>query len=159
MFLLFFVFCAVLACLGGLVGLILEVLGRSWSHLGPSWTWSRQVKHGQVKSGQVKSGQDGPGQPPQNELEARSGQGGVPPSYKDGSALETHPLLKTFCRHITPASTAIFCTQLHSRVQVLRSCTLETLLAALGRSWGDLGHLLGTFWTLLGRSWGTHATI
>ena len=41
---IFFVFCAVLACLGGLVGLILEVLGSSWSHLGPSWAWSRQVK-------------------------------------------------------------------------------------------------------------------
>ncbi len=66
-------------------------------HLGPgqgrsSKVRSGQVRSGQVKSGQVKSGQDGLGQPPGNGPEARSGQGGVPPSYKDGSALETHPV-------------------------------------------------------------------
>ena len=77
-----------MACLWGLVGFILEVLGRSWTHLGPSWAWSRQVNQGQVKLGQVKSGQDGLGQPPRSENLARSGQGGVAPSYKDGSALE-----------------------------------------------------------------------
>ena len=76
-----------LARLGGLVGFFLKVLGKSWKHLGPSWAWSRQVKQGQVKSGQVKSGQDGPGHPPRSGAEARSGQGGVPPSYKDGSSL------------------------------------------------------------------------
>ena len=80
-----------LACLGGLVGLILEVLGSSWSHLGPSWAILGLVKasqKGQVKLGQVESGQDGLGQSPRSENLARSGQGGVAPSYKDGSALE-----------------------------------------------------------------------
>ena len=56
-------------------------------HLGPG-----QGTSSKVRSVQVKSGQDGLGQPPGSEAEARSGQGGVPPSYKDGSALETHPV-------------------------------------------------------------------
>ena len=62
----------------------------SWAILG--LVKAGQARSGQVRSGQVKSGQDGLGQPPGNELEARSGQGGVPPSYKDGSALKTHPV-------------------------------------------------------------------
>ena len=57
----------------------------------PSWAILGLVKasqKGQVKLGQVKSGQDGLGQPARFGSEARSGQGGVAPSYKDGSALE-----------------------------------------------------------------------
>ena len=57
----------------------------------PSWAILGLVKagqNGQVKLGQVKSGQDGLGQPARSGSEARSGQGGVAPSYKDGSALE-----------------------------------------------------------------------
>ena len=85
-FLLFLVFCVVLGLswgpcwphFGGLGG----VLEASWAILG-------LVKAGLARSGQVRSGQvrsRWPGGLPRSGSEARSGQGGVPPSYKDGSS-------------------------------------------------------------------------
>ena len=92
MFFCFFVFCAVPDLSWGPcwphLGSLREVLEASWAILG-------LVKAGQARSGQVRSGQvrsRWPGGPPGSGSEARSGQGGVPPSYKDGSALETHPV-------------------------------------------------------------------
>ena len=76
-----------LACLGGHVGLILEVLGRSWRHLGPSWAWSRQVKQGQVKSGQFKSGQDGLGDLPGTGVRPGLGREGFPRHIRMGLLL------------------------------------------------------------------------
>ena len=49
-----FYFVLFLACLGGLVGLILEVLGRSWRHLGPGQGRSSKVRSSQVRSSPVK---------------------------------------------------------------------------------------------------------
>ena len=80
-------FCLFLACLGGPLGLVLEglwgVLGLSWpflSHLGPS-----QARSGQVMPFRIRTRSVGDLSPPP------PGQEGVHPSYKDGSALETHP--------------------------------------------------------------------
>ena len=91
-FLLFLVFCVVLGL----------SWGPCWPHFGglgevlePSWAILGLVKAGQARSGQVRSGQvrsRWPWGPPRSWPKARSGQGGVPPSYKDGSALETHPV-------------------------------------------------------------------
>ena len=84
--LLFSVFCAVLGLSWGPCwphfGGLGEVLEASWAIL----SLVKAGQKGQVKLGQVKSGQDGLGQPPGFGSEARSGQGGVAPSYKDGSA-------------------------------------------------------------------------
>ena len=111
----------------------------------------------------------------------RSGQGGVDLTYKDGSALETHPgrgsasksfsvrffiVLESLCAF----SCVFLCFGGFLRVFACFSVlgvplgALGTLLGALGtflgRSWGALGALLSALeallersWTLLGRSW------
>ena len=59
--------------------------------LGPFWAVLGLVKPGHERSGQVRSSQVRSGQAwalPLAGTGARSGQGGVHPSYKDGSALE-----------------------------------------------------------------------
>ena len=84
-------------------------------------------------------------------------QGGVDPTYKDGSALETHPgrgsasksfsvrffiVLESFCAF----SSIFLCFGEFLRV--------FACFSALGMPLGALGALLGALGTLLGRSWG-----
>ena len=85
----FFLIFNILCCSWPVLGALLASFWRSWGalgailgHLGPGQGKSK--RSGQVKSGQVWS--RWPWAPPRFGNEARSGQGGVAPSYKDGSA-------------------------------------------------------------------------
>ena len=87
----FFLIFSILCCSWPVLGALLASFWRSWGalgailgHLGPGQGKSK--RSGQVKSGQVWS--RWPWGPAGSGSEARSGQGGVAPSYKDGSALE-----------------------------------------------------------------------
>ena len=78
-----------MCCSWPVLGAMLASFGRSWGGLGSIFDILGLVKGGQARSGQVRSGQvrsRWPGGPPGSGGEARSGQGGVPPSYKDGSS-------------------------------------------------------------------------
>ena len=82
--------------------------------------------------------------------------GGVHPTSKDGSALETHPGRGSASKSFS----------VHFFIVLGNFCTLSCIFLCFGRflhvfacfymffsSWGALGTLLGALGTLLGRSW------
>ena len=147
------------------------VLGLSW---GPCWPyfWSLRpalkassailglAKAGQARSGQVRSGQSRSRSiwgPPGLWSEARSGQEGVPRSYKDGSALENPSCSQESWRGSAPPDPAL--ENPSSSKRILRASWVHVWrsYSVLGAFWGGLG----PSWAFLGQprdvfktSWG-----